>query len=107
MLLFHIQFLKPYAVPFLLSLSVCQSLPKISLDNYSALPVDEGDEDRQAGIDEDDGEGSDLELELELGDHPDVDHGEAHTHTHTSACDLCLCVCVIRERVFYMCRGEE
>ncbi|TRY60549.1 hypothetical protein DNTS_026966 [Danionella cerebrum] len=46
------------------------SLPKISLDNYSALPVDEGDEDRQAGIDEEDDEGSDLELEL--GDHPDA-----------------------------------
>ncbi|KAA0714412.1 putative ATP-dependent RNA helicase DHX37 [Triplophysa tibetana] len=52
--------------------NVC--LPKISLDNYSALPVDEGDEDCQAGIDEDDGEGSDLELEL--GDHPDNDAEE-------------------------------
>ncbi|XP_073675155.1 probable ATP-dependent RNA helicase DHX37 [Garra rufa] len=50
------------------------SLPRINLDNYSALPVDEGDEDRQAGIDEDDFEGSDLELEL--GDHPDTDHEE-------------------------------
>ncbi|KAL0979250.1 hypothetical protein UPYG_G00182780 [Umbra pygmaea] len=36
------------------------SLPRIDLDNYSALPVDEGDEDRLAGIDEE--EGSDLEL---------------------------------------------
>ncbi len=27
-----------------------QSLPRIDLDNYSALPVDEGDEDREAGI---------------------------------------------------------
>uniref|UniRef100_A0A8C8D259 RNA helicase n=1 Tax=Oncorhynchus tshawytscha TaxID=74940 RepID=A0A8C8D259_ONCTS len=35
------------------------SLPRIDLDNYSALPVDEGDEDRLAGIDD---EGSDLEL---------------------------------------------
>ncbi|XP_076125585.1 putative ATP-dependent RNA helicase DHX37 [Alosa pseudoharengus] len=46
------------------------SLPRIDLDNYSALPVDEGDEDRQAGIDEeddDDDEGSDLDL----GDHPE------------------------------------
>lgn len=42
------------------------SLPRIDLDNYSALPVDEGDEDREAGIgDEEDG-GSDLEL----GDDP-------------------------------------
>ncbi|XP_059379339.1 probable ATP-dependent RNA helicase DHX37 [Carassius carassius] len=50
------------------------SLPRINLDSYSALPVDEGDEDRQAGIDDDDNEGSDLELEL--GDHPDSDHEE-------------------------------
>uniref|UniRef100_A0A3Q2QW43 RNA helicase n=1 Tax=Fundulus heteroclitus TaxID=8078 RepID=A0A3Q2QW43_FUNHE len=42
------------------------SLPRIDLDNYSALPMDEGDEDREAGIgDEEDG-GSDLEL----GDDP-------------------------------------
>lgn len=46
-----------------------QSLPRIDLDNYSALPVDEGDEDRQAGIDDDDDddEGSDLDL----GDQPE------------------------------------
>ncbi|KAK2899142.1 hypothetical protein Q8A67_010560 [Cirrhinus molitorella] len=50
------------------------SLPRINLDNYSALPVDEGDEDRQAGIDEEYNEGSDLELDL--GDHPDTDHEE-------------------------------
>ncbi|MCI4380964.1 hypothetical protein PGIGA_G00246080 [Pangasianodon gigas] len=43
------------------------SLPRIDLDNYSALPVDEGDEDRQAGIDDDDDEGSDLDL----GDQPE------------------------------------
>ncbi|XP_016356454.1 putative ATP-dependent RNA helicase DHX37 [Sinocyclocheilus anshuiensis] len=48
------------------------SLPRINLDSYSALPVDEGDEDRQAGIDDNDNEGSDLEL----GDHPDSDHEE-------------------------------
>uniref|UniRef100_W5KFF5 Activating signal cointegrator 1 complex subunit 3 n=1 Tax=Astyanax mexicanus TaxID=7994 RepID=W5KFF5_ASTMX len=45
------------------------SLPRIDLDNYSALPVDEGDEDRQAGIDDDSDEGSDLDLDL--GDNPD------------------------------------
>ncbi|XP_072538060.1 probable ATP-dependent RNA helicase DHX37 [Salminus brasiliensis] len=45
------------------------SLPRIDLDNYSALPVDEGDEDRQAGIDDDSDEGSDLDMDL--GDHPD------------------------------------
>lgn len=43
-----------------------QALPRIDLDNYSALPVDEGDEDREAGIgDEEDG-GSDLDI----GDDP-------------------------------------
>ncbi|XP_029686000.1 probable ATP-dependent RNA helicase DHX37 isoform X2 [Takifugu rubripes] len=41
------------------------SLPRIDLDNYSALPVDEGDEDREAGIGDED-EGSDLDL----GDDP-------------------------------------
>lgn len=48
--------------------SLPQSLPRIDLDNYSALPVDEGDEDREAGIgdEEDEGEGSDLEI----GDDP-------------------------------------
>ncbi|XP_059192536.1 probable ATP-dependent RNA helicase DHX37 [Centropristis striata] len=42
------------------------SLPRIDLDNYSALPVDEGDEDREAGIGDEEDEGSDLEL----GDDP-------------------------------------
>lgn len=43
-----------------------QALPRIDLDNYSALPVDEGDEDSKAGIgDEEDG-GSDLDI----GDDP-------------------------------------
>ncbi|XP_069038235.1 probable ATP-dependent RNA helicase DHX37 [Lepisosteus oculatus] len=39
------------------------SMPKIDLDNYSALPVDEGDEDRGAGIGDEE-EGSDLDLDL-------------------------------------------
>uniref|UniRef100_A0A671TJ62 RNA helicase n=1 Tax=Sparus aurata TaxID=8175 RepID=A0A671TJ62_SPAAU len=43
-----------------------QSLPRIDLDNYSALPVDEGDEDREAGIGDEEDEGSDLEI----GDDP-------------------------------------
>ncbi|XP_057688100.1 probable ATP-dependent RNA helicase DHX37 [Corythoichthys intestinalis] len=42
------------------------SLPHIDLNNYSALPVDEGDEDRAAGIDED--EGSDLDIGDDPGD---------------------------------------
>lgn len=41
-------------------------LPRINLDNYSALPVDEGDEDREAGIEDEYDDGSDLEL----GDDP-------------------------------------
>lgn len=43
-----------------------QSLPRIDLDNYSALPVDEGDEDREAGIGDEEDDGSDLEI----GDDP-------------------------------------
>ncbi|XP_075954925.1 putative ATP-dependent RNA helicase DHX37 [Anarhichas minor] len=42
------------------------SLPRIDLDNYSALPLDEGDEDREAGIGYEDDDGSDLEF----GDDP-------------------------------------
>lgn len=42
------------------------SLPQIDLDNYSALPVDEGDEDRAAGIGDEEDEGSDLDI----GDDP-------------------------------------
>lgn len=49
--------------------------------------MDEGDEDRQAGIDgDDDDEGSDLELEL--GDHPDSDHGERLLHMQV--CLICV-----------------
>ncbi|XP_054629398.1 probable ATP-dependent RNA helicase DHX37 [Dunckerocampus dactyliophorus] len=44
------------------------SLPRIDLDNYSALPVDEGDEDREAGIVEDEDEGSDLDIGDDPGD---------------------------------------
>ncbi|XP_061458839.1 probable ATP-dependent RNA helicase DHX37 isoform X2 [Rhineura floridana] len=55
------------------------ALPKIDLDNYSVMPVDEGDEDRDAGADEDedaDVAGSDLDLDwgddcLEEGEKPD------------------------------------
>ncbi|XP_060737002.1 probable ATP-dependent RNA helicase DHX37 [Tachysurus vachellii] len=44
------------------------SLPRIDLDNYSALPVDDRDEDRQAGIDDDD---DDECSDLDLGDQPE------------------------------------
>ncbi|XP_062814503.1 probable ATP-dependent RNA helicase DHX37 [Anolis carolinensis] len=43
------------------------ALPKIDLDNYSVMPVDEGDEDRDATVDDDeeaDLAGSDLDLDL-------------------------------------------
>ncbi|XP_054466573.1 probable ATP-dependent RNA helicase DHX37 [Anoplopoma fimbria] len=38
------------------------ALPRIDLDNYSALPLDEGDEDREAGIGYEEDDGSDLEI---------------------------------------------
>ncbi|KAK2538102.1 hypothetical protein Q9966_005863 [Columba livia] len=43
------------------------TLPKIDLDNYSVVPVDEGDEDRDAESD-DDVAGSDIDLDLGDGD---------------------------------------
>uniref|UniRef100_A0A672UVG8 Activating signal cointegrator 1 complex subunit 3 n=1 Tax=Strigops habroptila TaxID=2489341 RepID=A0A672UVG8_STRHB len=43
------------------------ALPKIDLDNYSVVPVDEGDEDRDAETD-DDMAGSDIDLDLGDGD---------------------------------------
>ncbi|XP_041643342.1 probable ATP-dependent RNA helicase DHX37 [Cheilinus undulatus] len=43
------------------------ALPRIDLDNYSALPVDEGDEDREAGICDEEDEGSDVDI----GDDPE------------------------------------
>lgn len=42
-----------------------QVLPQISLDSYSVLPVGEGDEDREAEMDEEEAAlGSDLDLDL-------------------------------------------
>lgn len=42
-----------------------KNLPKINLNSYSVLPMDEGDEDREAGGDEEEeGEGSDFDLDL-------------------------------------------
>ncbi|KAM4707584.1 putative ATP-dependent RNA helicase DHX37 isoform 1-T2 [Discoglossus pictus] len=40
------------------------NLPKINLDSYSALPLDEGDEDRDVSEDDGDAEGSDIDLDL-------------------------------------------
>lgn len=56
------------------------TLPQISLDNYSVLPVGEGDEDREAEMDDEEALGSDLDLDLgdggddgaDGGDHPDA-----------------------------------
>lgn len=58
-----------------------QSLPRIDLDNYSALPVDEGDEDREAGIGDEEDEGSDLEI----GDDPN-DAGKLLQMNNSSHC---------------------
>lgn len=44
-----------------------QTLPRINLDNYAVVPVDEGDEDRDAETD-DDIAGSDVDLDLGDGD---------------------------------------
>lgn len=52
---------------FLVFLCLLQTLPKIDLDNYSVVPVDEGDEDRDADTD-DDIVGSDIDLDLGDGD---------------------------------------
>ena len=41
-----------------------QTLPQISLDSYSVLPAGEGDEDREAEMDEEEALGSDLDLDL-------------------------------------------
>uniref|UniRef100_A0A8W4FNX7 DEAH-box helicase 37 n=1 Tax=Sus scrofa TaxID=9823 RepID=A0A8W4FNX7_PIG len=43
------------------------TLPQISLDNYSVLPVGEGDEDREAEMDEEE-EALGSDLDLDLGD---------------------------------------
>ncbi|CAJ1069147.1 probable ATP-dependent RNA helicase DHX37 [Xyrichtys novacula] len=54
------------------------SLPRIDLDNYSALPVDEGDEDREAGIGDEEDDGSDVDI----GDDP-ADGGKPHQMNHS------------------------
>uniref|UniRef100_A0A8C3VAJ7 Activating signal cointegrator 1 complex subunit 3 n=1 Tax=Catharus ustulatus TaxID=91951 RepID=A0A8C3VAJ7_CATUS len=50
-----------------LKLQFYHTLPKIDLNNYSVVPVDEGDEDRDFDSD-DDAAGSDLDLDLGDGD---------------------------------------
>lgn len=80
-----------------------QSLPRIDLDNYSALPFDEGDEDRDARIGDEEDEGSDLDI----GDDPSNEgkllqiNSSSHAvawwvkHSYKFCC-----------AVFHHCRGE-
>lgn len=54
-----------------------QTLPQISLDSYSVLPAGEGDEDREAEMDDEEALGSDLDLDLaddgaDGGEQPDA-----------------------------------
>uniref|UniRef100_A0A8C0FSQ3 Activating signal cointegrator 1 complex subunit 3 n=1 Tax=Bubo bubo TaxID=30461 RepID=A0A8C0FSQ3_BUBBB len=55
------------AFPFQKNNAAGNALPKIDLDNYSVVPVDEGDEDRDTETD-DDIAGSDIDLDLGDGD---------------------------------------
>ena len=71
-----------------------QPLPRIDLDNYSALPVDEGDEDRLAGIGDDEYEGSDLDLGEDGEDMGRTQHG-----LHTSGRTHCQNECVYSLRL--------
>ncbi|XP_015985342.2 probable ATP-dependent RNA helicase DHX37 isoform X2 [Rousettus aegyptiacus] len=53
------------------------TLPQISLDSYSVLPAGEGDEDREAEMDDEEALGSDLDLDLaddgaDGGEQPDA-----------------------------------
>uniref|UniRef100_A0A8C5S7I6 DEAH-box helicase 37 n=1 Tax=Laticauda laticaudata TaxID=8630 RepID=A0A8C5S7I6_LATLA len=53
------------------------SLPKINLDNYSILPIDEGDEDREAAEDDEEANSAGSDLDLDLGENcekPDSSH---------------------------------
>lgn len=63
--------------------SLSQTLPKIDLNSYSVVPVDEGDEDRDIDSD-DDAAGSDLDLDLGDGD---SEEGLAHM-TERITCDM-------------------
>lgn len=63
--------------------SLSQTLPKIDLNNYSVVPVDEGDEDGDIDSD-DDAAGSDLDLDLGDGD---SEEGLAHM-TERITCDM-------------------
>ncbi|KAM9096732.1 probable ATP-dependent RNA helicase DHX37 [Sarcophilus harrisii] len=59
------------------------ALPRIDLDNYSVMPVDEGDEDRESEMDEeDDVMGSDLDLDLGDGEVEEEEKPDASLPLH-------------------------
>ncbi|XP_044514671.1 probable ATP-dependent RNA helicase DHX37 [Gracilinanus agilis] len=60
-----------------------EALPRIDLDNYSAMPVDEGDEDRESEMDEEeDALGSDLDLDLGDGENEEGEKPDASLPLH-------------------------
>lgn len=72
----------------LFSSFLSQALPKIDLNSYSVVPVDEGDEDRDIDSD-DDAAGSDLDLDL-----GDGDSGEGLAHVKERiTCDMSCLSC--------------
>ncbi|XP_020860011.1 LOW QUALITY PROTEIN: putative ATP-dependent RNA helicase DHX37 [Phascolarctos cinereus] len=59
------------------------ALPRIDLDNYSVLPVDEGDEDRESEMDEEEeAVGSDLDLDLGDGEAEEDEKPDASLPLH-------------------------
>ncbi|XP_027705591.1 probable ATP-dependent RNA helicase DHX37 [Vombatus ursinus] len=59
------------------------ALPRIDLDNYSAMPVDEGDEDGESEMDEEeDVVGSDLDLDLGDGEAEEDEKPDASLPLH-------------------------
>ncbi|XP_074141870.1 putative ATP-dependent RNA helicase DHX37 isoform X2 [Sminthopsis crassicaudata] len=59
------------------------ALPRIDLDNYSVMPMDEGDEDRESEMDEeDDVVGSDLDLDLGDGEVEEEEKPDASLPLH-------------------------
>ncbi|XP_043835090.1 probable ATP-dependent RNA helicase DHX37 isoform X2 [Dromiciops gliroides] len=59
------------------------ALPRIDLDNYSVMPVDEGDEDRESEMEEEeDAVGSDLDLDLGDGEAEEDEKPDASLPLH-------------------------
>ena len=76
-------------------LSGGQALPRIHLDNYSAVPVDEGDEDRLAGVDDDECgyEGCELDLGDDGGDPGETRRGLDWSKRTRLQNDLFIYIC--------------